>query len=79
MLRLSQRDHLLEHVAMLRQEEILGLQRLNGGVQRVVVQQDGAENRPFGFEVIRERTFESGIGRHKAKRVFDAFAFSSLE
>ena len=51
-------------LAMLRKEEILGAQALDGGVQRVIIEQDGAENAAFGFEIVRERTFESGIAGH---------------
>ena len=51
-------DHALENVAVLRKEEILGAQPLDGGIQRVIIEQNRAENAAFGFEIVRKRTFE---------------------
>jgi hypothetical protein len=31
----------------------------------VIVEQNGAENGAFGFEILREWAFESGVCRHK--------------
>ena len=49
---------------MLRQKEIFGAQALDGGVQRVIIEQNSAENAAFGFEIVRKRAFESGIAGH---------------
>ena len=63
-LRFSERNHLLEDVPVLREEEILGFQRFNGGVQCVVVEQNRAEDGALGIEIIRKGAFENGIDRH---------------
>ena len=57
-------QHALENLAVLRKEKILGLELFHRGVQCVVIQQDRAEDAAFGFEVMRQRTFECDIARH---------------
>jgi hypothetical protein len=50
---LSERDHLREYMPVLGQEEIFDAEILNSGVQRVVVQQNRAENGAFRIQIIR--------------------------
>ena len=64
LLLLAKLDHALEYLAMLRQEEILGADFFDGSVQRVVIQQNRAENAALGLEIIRKRAFDSGVSRH---------------
>ena len=45
-------------------KKILGPQRFNGGVERVIIEQDGAEDTPLGFEIMRQRAFECGVRGH---------------
>src|SRR5262245_2091309 len=52
---LGKADHLVEDTAMRVAEKILRVDHLGGEVERVVVQQDRAEHRPFGLEVVRKR------------------------
>ena len=60
---LRQRDHLVEDAAMRVAVKIVRVDRLNGGIEGVVVQQDGPEHRAFGFKVVRQRAFgNSGVG-----------------
>ena len=62
-------DHAFENVPVLRKEEIFGAQALDGGVQRVIVQQDCAQNAAFGFDIVRKRTFDADVsGSHLAVR-----------
>ncbi len=69
-------DHALENVAVLREEKILRAQALDGGVQRVIVEQDGAENAAFGFEIVRERAFDADVNRgHLYFALFSPKAF----
>jgi hypothetical protein len=64
LLRFAQGDHVFEDLAVLRQEEILCFQRLNGRVQYMVIEEDSAENGALCVEVTGKRAFESGVGRH---------------
>ena len=57
-------------------KEIVGLEGLNGGVQRVVVEQDGAEDGTLSVEIAGQRTFESGISGHRGQRGLSLFRFS---
>ena len=50
----------------MREEEIFGLESLDGGVQGIVIEENGAEDGAFRVEVAGEGTFELGIGRHLA-------------
>ena len=61
--------------AVLLQEKIFGLYVFDSGVECVIVQQNRAENRTFGVEILRHGAFESGFGRHSDSFVF---AFYSL-
>jgi hypothetical protein len=59
-------DHLGEDAAMLIEEEIVGAEILDGGVQGVVIEQNGAEDGAFGVEIVGEGLFESGLrGGHE--------------
>ena len=60
----AERDHLLKNVAVLRKEEIVGFECLDGGVEGVVVEENSAEDGAFGVEVTGKRTFESGVSGH---------------
>jgi hypothetical protein len=64
LLRFAKRDHLHENTAMLIEEKIFGAKILDRGVQRVVVEKNGAENGALGIEVVWKRTFEIGISGH---------------
>ncbi len=78
LLAFAERDHLGENAAMLIEEEIFGLQMLDGGIERVVIEDDGAEDGTFGVEIIGEGLFENGVGRHGYFVRSDSyFAFSS--
>ena len=66
-------DHLVENPAVLLQKEIFRLQALHGGVERMVVEQNGAQNGAFGVQILRERPFERGGGRHRDSFVFRLF------
>ncbi len=79
LLRFRQRHHLREHIAMLRQKEVFGFQGLDGGVQRVVVQDDGAEDGALRVNIARQRFLDDGISRHdETDKARSIFAFSSL-
>src|SRR6516164_9253786 len=75
LLALAEGDHLVEDPAVLLQEEILRLQALDSGVERMVVEQNGSEDGAFRVQVVRERPFERGSSGHRADLFF---AFSSL-
>ena len=49
---------------MLRKEEIFGAQLFDGGVQRVIVEKDGAEDAALRFEIVGQRAFESCVAWH---------------
>jgi hypothetical protein len=60
----AESDHLIENAAMLFEEEIFGLKILDGGVESVIVEQNGAEDGAFGVEILRERAFDGSRGSH---------------
>jgi hypothetical protein len=62
LLAFAEGDHLREDAAVLVEEEIFGLEIFDGGVEGVVVEDDGAEDGTLGVEVVGERLFEGGIG-----------------
>jgi hypothetical protein len=53
MLGFAEGDHLVENVAMLRKEKIVGLEGLDGGVEGIVIEQDGAENGTLRVKIAR--------------------------
>jgi hypothetical protein len=61
---LAKIDHAFEDAAMLREEEVLGFQMFDGGVERVIIEKHSAENAAFSFEVMRERAFDRAVGSH---------------
>ncbi len=63
---LAERDHLVEDAAMRIAEEVARVYELGRVVERVVVNQDGAENGLLGFQVVRKRAFGGGdLGHHR--------------
>ena len=54
---LAERDHLVEDAAMRVAEEVARVDQLGGVVERLVVDQDRAENGLLGFEIVRKRAF----------------------
>ena len=78
-LRFAQHDHLRKDVAMVRQKEVFGLQRLNSHLQDVVIQQDGAENGFLSVDVAGRRPLEEQFRRQAwAVATLTSFAFISL-
>ena len=60
----AKRNHLIKHALMLRQEKIFGLERLDGGVEGIIVEQDGAEDGALSVEIARQWPFECSVARH---------------
>ena len=56
--------HVREDAAVLVEEKILGSQGFDGGIQRVIVQDDSAEHGAFRFEIVRQRLFKGGLAGH---------------
>jgi hypothetical protein len=73
----AERDHLQENAAVLIEKEIFGAQILDGGVERVIVEQDGAEDGAFGVKIIGQWAFESGFDRHADSAVL-RFLFAQV-
>ena len=59
---LRQLDHLVEDAPVGVAEEIAGVDHLGREVERVIVEQDGAQDRPFGFEIVGQRAIGDGFG-----------------
>ena len=60
---LDQPDHLVEDAAMRVAEKILRVDHFRGEVERVVVEQNRAEHRAFGLEIVRKGPLgDDGIG-----------------
>ena len=62
---LAERNHLVEDAAMRIAEEVARVDQLGRVVERVVVNQDGAENGLLGFKVVRKRAFGGGDLGHQ--------------
>jgi hypothetical protein len=60
----AERHHLVEDAAVRITEEVLGVDQLGGVVERVVVDQDRAEDRLLGIEIVRKRPFRRSNFRH---------------
>ena len=58
LLRLTERDHLLVDAPVMIVEEIFGLEFLERGIERVVVEQDRAQDAALRLGVLGQRTFE---------------------
>ncbi len=54
---LGELHHLVEDAAVSVAEEVSRVDDLGRQIERVVVEQDGAEDGPLGFEIVRERPF----------------------
>ena len=75
LLAFSERDHLGKDATVLVEKKVFGLESFDSGVQRVIIEEDGAEDGTLGVEIVRERFFESGFWH---RRSLGYFAFSSL-
>ena len=64
LLRFAERDHLQEDAAMLIEEKVFSAKIFNRRIQRIVVEQNRAEDGALGFEIIWKGTFEMGISSH---------------
>jgi len=64
---------LIEDAAVLPRKKSSGLRFSMGGVEGVIIEQDGAKNGAFGFEILWQWAFESGFSRHKESFVFRLF------
>src|SRR5713101_2999294 len=64
LLALAQRDHLRVDAPMLVQEEILGTQILDRGIEGVVIQENRAKDGALRVQVVRKGLLEDGVGRH---------------
>ena len=60
LLRLSQGNHLLVDAPVMIVKEIFGLQFFERGVERVVVEQDRAQDAALRLGILGQRTFERG-------------------
>jgi hypothetical protein len=60
----AERDHLIEDAAVLLQEKIFGLEIFDCGVEGVIIEQNGAKNGAFGFEILWQWAFESRFSGH---------------
>ena len=61
---LAELDHLLEDPPVRVAIEIARAENLGRLVERFVMDQDGAEHRPLGFEVVRERPIDGNRVSH---------------
>ena len=69
---LVERDHLVEDAAVRVAVEIPRVDDLHGLIERVVVDEDGAEHRALGFEIVRKRAFRSsnnGVGHECGRQM----------
>jgi hypothetical protein len=79
LLAFAERDHLVENAAVLLQEKIFWLEIFDGGVEGVIIEENGAENGAFSVEILRQGAFESGLSGHKDSfsiRLFFAYSIS---
>src|SRR5215469_43749 len=63
-------DHPFVNSPVLIEEKIVAAQLFNRCVERVVVEQDRAEDAALGFNVMRKRTFDLGVSRHLFRFIF---------
>ena len=75
LLAFAKRNHVCKDATVLIEEKIFGSQRFDGGVQRVVVEKNSAEDGALGFEIIRQGLFEGGVSGHG--EICRLFAFYS--
>ena len=76
---LGQLDHLVEDAAVRVAEEIARVEDLGREVERIVVEQDGAEDRPFGFEIVGQRAIGDGSAMREPKLVNLSWSSDELE
>jgi hypothetical protein len=72
-------NHALKNLAMLREEEIFRAQFFDGSIEGMIVEEDGTKDAAFGFEIVRERAFESGIAGHLDSLYFRLSRFPAQE
>ena len=48
-------------MSMLRKKEIFRAQFLNGCVEGMIIEEDGAEDAAFCFKIVRERAFDRSV------------------
>ena len=75
---LVERHHSVEDAPMRVAIEVVAVDDLRGEVERVVVNQDGAEDGTFGFEIVRECTFSGGdcsLWHRRGRNRTTVFAF----
>ena len=65
MLQFAQSNHLVENPPVLVQKKIFRLQFFDGGIQGMIVQQDGAEHAAFRFKILGKLPFECEISSHR--------------
>ena len=58
---LGELDHLLEDAPVRIAEEVVGVDHFRGEIERVVVEQDGAEHGALRLEIVRQRTFSDCV------------------
>jgi hypothetical protein len=63
---LDELHHLVENAPVRIAEEIARVDDLDGGIERVVVEQDRAEDGSLGLEIVRERALGDGFGHTSA-------------
>jgi hypothetical protein len=60
---LSELNHALKNLAMLREKEILRAQLFDSGIEGMIVEKDGAEDAALRFEIMGERAFDRSVCR----------------
>jgi hypothetical protein len=68
-------DHPFENPPVMVEKEIFGLELLDGGIQRVVVEQDGAKDAALGIKIVWQGSFKGDFGWHWIRFYF-AFILS---
>jgi hypothetical protein len=63
---LAERHHLVEDAAVRVAEEVVCVDQLRGLVERLVVDQDCAEDRLFGVQIVREDSFRGSNVSHES-------------
>ena len=65
MLRFSQSNHALENPPVRIEKEVIRLKFLDRRIQRVIVEQNRAENAALRIKIVRQRPFEIDVNRHR--------------
>ena len=79
LLGLAESNHLRENAAVLsRERNPRRSETFDGGVQGVVVEQNGAEDGALGLEIVRKGLFESGIHGHSRQFALDFRLFFAV-